>query len=98
MSHGVIGPDVDCASLAGASIGSGEQTAVAPGVKNVDVARIRRDVAALATADRIHDVSGAVTRHAHGAVVLLRATDVIRHVCRGEYAVQLRGRKVLIRP
>ena len=51
-AHWIVGPDIDGAALPGSSIDSGQQAAVASGVKHVDIARVRCDVAALAAADR----------------------------------------------
>ena len=75
----------------------GQQAAVAAGVEDVDVARVGRDVAALAAADLV-ELTAAGARHAGGRVVLLRAAHVIRHVGGREDVVELRGRKVLIGP
>ena len=84
-------------ALAGAAVDPRQQAAVAAGVEDVGVFGIRRDVAALAAADVV-ELAAAGARHAGGAVVLLRAADVIRHVRGGEDVVELRGRKVLVGP
>ena len=69
---------------------------------------MRRDVAALAAADRVEPVAvvqpgvavlaPSVARHAQRRVVLLRATDVIRHVAGRRHVVQLGRRVDLPRP
>ena len=102
VAHRVVGPDVDVALLAGAAIEARQQAAVAAGVIDVGIERIRRDVAALAAADvvviRVLPEAAGLARHARRRVVLLRAADLIRDVRGQEHVVELRGRIVLIRP
>ncbi len=96
MPHRVVRPHVDVAALAGSSVDARQQPAIAAGVEHVDVLRIRGDVSALATADGIELAAGGW--HARGAVVLLRAADVVGHVRGREHVVELSRRVVLLGP
>ena len=83
---------------------------VRAGEEDVGVLRIGRDVAGFAAArpsyGRLDAAAGRTAaaaeavgaRHAHRAVVLLRAADVIRHVLGRDDVVELLGREILRRP
>ena len=107
IAHRVVGMRVDRALLAGAPIEPRDEAAVAAGEEQIRRPRIAGDVAALAAADRVEDLIDAarsaeagrrLARKAGGAVVLLRAADVIRHVPGRNHVVHLRGRHRLRRP
>src|SRR4051812_40103393 len=86
---------LNVARLAGAAIVTRNQSTLAAGIKDVRVGRTRRDVTALAATNRVHaDVSSAriLTGDTDGAVVLLRAADLVRKVFRRGYVVKLCGR------
>src|SRR5436309_4560873 len=81
--------------MPGRAIEAREQRALTPGIKQIRVLRMRSDVAALASANRIHrawgpSASAAFARHAKCRVVLLRAANVIREVLRRRDVVELR--------
>ena len=84
----------DLAVLAGLPVHPGDAAAVTAGVDDVRVARIHRDVAALAAADGIpvrHHGEAAARGHRDGAVVLLGAVDPVGPLVVHEDAVDLRG-------
>ena len=109
VPHRVVGVRVDRTLLTRVAIEPRDQAAVAARIEDVRVARIARDVAALAAAHRVEHLIGAsarspraalrgLARHAGRAVVLLGAADVIRHVLRRDDVIELRRRHRLSRP
>src|SRR6478672_7701897 len=77
---------------------AGDFAAVRTGINNFRIARIRRNVAALAAAYGIPTcaVNSAWRRagNGHGRVVLLRSVEVIRKTIVGDYVIELRCRLV----
>ena len=61
---GLSGQTLIVAALAGAPVDPGQQAAVAARVEHVGVLRIRRDVAALAAADRVELAAPVLGTHA----------------------------------
>ena len=84
----------DLAELAGLAVQPGDRAAVAAGVDDVRIARVHRDVAALAAADLIpvgRDREAAARRHRNRAVVLLRSVDAVGPLVVHIDPVHLRG-------
>src|SRR5439155_14576123 len=98
--HRVVGPREDVALLAGAGV-EPREVAVTAGVHDVGVVGSRRDPAALTPAHLVpvlladRPAVGAA-RDAHGAVILLRAADLVRHVGGGDHVIELRGRLIVL--
>src|SRR5262245_9947433 len=67
IAHRIVGIRIDRALLTGLAITPRDETAVAARVKHVEIARIARDVAALAAADRIEHLIGVAARSARTA-------------------------------
>ena len=109
IAHRIVRVGIDLPLLAGALVLPGDQAAVAAGVEDVRVARVARDVPALAATHRVEHLVRAAAGsarsalgrdagHARGAVVLLGAADVIRDVLGRDHVVELRRRHQLLRP
>src|SRR5438128_930796 len=91
----------DVLGLAGPLVEAGNQALVVAGVHNVRVWRIGRNVTRLSAAYRvpIGTIDGTVVAAAgdsDGAVVLLRAIDVVRRTSIGNYVIELRRRLVIL--
>ena len=99
---------VHLAQLSRAPVQPGDEAAVVrAGEEDVDVLRIRRDVAVLVAADRVERLHRPLTaaagdpvvaRHAQRAVVLLRAAEMIGHMLGSDDVIELLGRESLVRP
>ena len=104
-AHGVVRPNGDGAALSGAMVVTGEQAAIAAGKIDIGIARIGRDIAALAAThgDTIEAaqhilVAPAARRHADGRIVLLATAGIIRFVGGQAEPVNLRRREILLCP
>ena len=97
--------DLDVPAVVGAAVEAGEQRALAAGEKDVGIARIGRDIAALAAAHAVR-VGGAASSassagaagSADGGAVLLRAADMVRDLLGDGHVVELRGGVLLAGP
>ena len=100
VAHGIIGPGVDTAALAGAVVLSGDEAVVGAGVDDFGIARVGGDPAAFAAAHVVPVVvgdaaAGGAAGGAHGGIVLLRAIQVIGEIFVERHAVELRGGLVI---
>ena len=91
---------MDRAFLAGPAVEAADVAAVAAGVGHLGVARLRRDVSALAAGHvvpvAVADAEAAgAARDRDGGVILLRAVDAVGELVVGDHVVELRGRLVL---
>src|SRR5206468_657280 len=99
-THGVVGPGEDVALLAGADV-EPREVAVAARVHDIGIIGARRDPAALAATHLVpvlfpNRATVGAARDAHGAVVLLRAADLVGRVRGGDDVIELRRRLVVL--
>src|SRR5205807_6993347 len=99
VAHGVVGPGVDVAALAGAVVLARNQAIVGARVDNLRIAGVGRNPAALTAAHivpvALGDAGGrSAGGDAHRGVVLLRAIGVVWKVLVQRHAVELRRRLV----
>src|SRR5262249_43058846 len=103
MAHWIVGPRRDVPLLTGLMIPARDESAVRTRVHDVRALGAGRDPSAFASSHFVpvcpvdHRI-GCSTRDSHGAVVLLRAVDVVRKITIQCDAIKLRGGLVLRAP
>ena len=85
VAHGIIGPGIDVAHLAGVVVLAGDQVAVGSGIDDFGILGIGGDPTAFAAAYVVpilvgDTAGGGAAGDANGGIVLLRAVDVIREI------------------